>query len=220
MYIGTPGRVRTSARVAARLLAMALSFLAAQRHEAAVGAEARPAPSPAVRRELNRTAALLRGQMARLPEGSGVVVVREPDRLIVRVPATLLFDPDMVELRATPDARVVLSVMVQPLRRRQRLHAQVSVYTDSIGGASFNETVSTERATALGEALRAAGAPSGRLQVRGAGATAALTDNDTPAGRIRNRRVEMVLEYQRAEAGAQVVKPTLKPVPATGHAGG
>ena len=55
--------------------------------------EVKPPPSRAVRLELSRGAALLRRQMIQLPEGSGVVLEREADRLLLRVPASLLFAP-------------------------------------------------------------------------------------------------------------------------------
>ena len=168
------------------------------------------APSRAVRLELARGAALLRRQMIRLPEGSGVVLEREADRLLLRVPASLLFAPDAVTLRAGQDTASILSLIAQPLERRRRLAAQVLVYTDSIGGSSFNESASAARAQALGAALLARGVPNTRFEVRGAGASGALASNDTPEGRMRNRRLEIAFEYAKE----------LRPAPATGHAGG
>ncbi len=167
-------------------------------------------PSRTVRLELARGAALLRRQMVRLPEGSGVVLERAPDRLLLRVPASLLFPPDAVTLRGGQDTATILSLIVQPLMRRPRLAAEVLVYTDSIGGSSFNDSASMTRAQALAAALVAHGLPGTRFEVRGAGATGALASNDSPAGRMRNRRVEIAFEYAKA----------LKPAPAAGHAGG
>lgn len=172
--------------------------------------EVKPPPSRAVRLELSRGAALLRRQMIRLPEGSGVVLEREADRLLLRVPASLLFAPDAVTLRAGQDTATILSLIAQPLERRPRLAAQVLVYTDSIGGSSFNDSTSAARAQALGAALLAQGVPGTRFEVRGAGASAALASNDTPEGRTHNRRLEIAFEYAKE----------LRPAPATGHAGG
>jgi len=172
--------------------------------------EVKPLPSRAVRLELSRGAALLRRQMIRLPEGSRVVLEREADRLLLRVPASLLFAPDAVTLRAGQDTATILSLIAQPLERRPRLAAQVLVYTDSIGGSSFNDSASAARAQALGAALLAQGVPNTRFEVRGAGASGALATNDTPEGRTRNRRLEIAFEYAKE----------LKPAPATGHAGG
>jgi outer membrane protein OmpA-like peptidoglycan-associated protein len=194
------------------LLACLLSVApaAAWSAEAPAASTAVRPPPRAVRLELTRGEVLLRAQMARLPEGSEVVLVREPDRLVLRVPASLLFAPDTVELRSGHDVATVVAVIAQPLKRRPRLGAQVLVYTDSIGGSSFNDAASTARAQAVAAALLSQGVPSTRFEARGAGAGGALASNDTPAGRIRNRRVEIVFEY---------AKP-LRPVPAVGHAGG
>lgn len=148
--------------------------------------------------------------MTRLPAGSGVVLEREADRLLLRIPASLLFAPDAVTLRPGHDTATILSLIGQPLLHRPRLAAQVLVYTDSIGGSSFNDSASGARAQALAAALLAHGVPGTRLEVRGAGAAAALASNDSPVGRMRNRRVEIAFEYA----------PGLRPAPAAGHAGG
>ena len=167
-------------------------------------------PARAVRLELKRGAALLRRQMARLPDDSEVVLVHEPDRLVLRVPVSRLFAPDTVTLRPGRDTATIVSVIAQPLKRRARLSAQVLVYTDSIGGSSFNDSVSTQRAQAVAAALTAEGIPSSRFEAHGGGAGSPLASNDSPAGRVRNRRVEIVFEYAQA----------LKPAQAAGHAGG
>ncbi len=163
-----------------------------------------------MRLELARGAALLRRQMARLPEGSGVILERAPDRLLLRVPASLLFAPDAVTLRTDRDSAAVVSLIAQPLLRRPRLWAEVAVYTDSIGGASFNDSASAARAQALAAALLSRGVPGSRFEARGAGASAALASNEAPEGRRRNRRIEIGFQYA----------PALKPAPAAGHAGG
>jgi len=163
----------------------------------------------AVRLELARGAALLRRQMARLPEGSQIVLLHEADRLVLRVPASLLFAPDAVTLRGGQETATIVSVIAQPLKRRPRLAAEVLVYTDSIGGSTFNESASSARAQAVAAALRSQGLESTRFEVRGAGAAEPLAGNETPEGRMRNRRVEIAFEYAKA----------LRPVPAAGHAG-
>ena len=66
---------------------------------------ARPRRQPAVRRELDRDQALLLVRLARLPEDSGVLVLREPERVILRIPARLLFEFDSADLKHDPAAR-------------------------------------------------------------------------------------------------------------------
>jgi len=75
------------------------------------------------------------------------------------------------------------------------------VYTDSLGGTGINQSLSEQRAQALYAALTAAGIARARLQPHAAGAAAPVTSNDTPAGRIENRRVE--IEFRRAGRAGQ-----------------
>ena len=158
-------------------------------------AQASVSPVPgAVRRELNRAEALLRREVSRLMPGSGVQILRQADRVILRVPARLLFSPDSEVLREVPQTDRMLALPVQLLHKRRRLTAIIAVYTDNIGGTSFNQALSTQRAQAVVAALQARGIPAARLQPDGAGLASALASNDTPEGRIENRRVEFVFE--------------------------
>jgi outer membrane protein OmpA-like peptidoglycan-associated protein len=171
---------------------------------AAATAEARPRPS-ALSRELDRAQALLLVRLATLPEGSGVLILREYQRLTVRIPARLLFDFDGAKLKQDPSAAAPLAASVQVLRKHRRLHAQITVYTDNIGGVSANQSLSDQRAQAIYGALTAAGIAPDRLQPYGAGASSAVAGNDTPLGRIENRRVE--IEFRRAERAGNELKP-------------
>jgi outer membrane protein OmpA-like peptidoglycan-associated protein len=167
---------------------------------AAPGEAAPPPPKPAVRRELDRDQAQLLVQLARLPDDSGVLVLREPERVILRIPARLLFEFDSADLKRNPAATAALTASVQLLKKRRRLRAQVVAYTDSIGGASANQSRSDQRAQAISDALSAAGIAANRLQQRGAGATDAVASNQTPQGRMENRRIEIEFRPEPATA--------------------
>jgi outer membrane protein OmpA-like peptidoglycan-associated protein len=158
------------------------------------------APPPAVRRELDRDQALLLVQLARLPDDSGVLVLRDPERVILRIPARLLFEFDSAVPKREPAAALALTAGVQLLKKRRRLRAQVVAYTDSIGGAGANQSLSEQRAQAIGDALSAAGIATNRLQQRGAGATEAVASNQTPQGRVENRRIEIEFRPEPAAA--------------------
>ena len=170
------------------LLMACATVAAASAPEAPQGA----APTRAVRLELNRAESLLRQQISHLPQDSGVVMVREPARLILRVPTRLLFSPDALTLRADHELAKYVALVRAPLLRRRRLSAQVSVYTDAIGGPSLNQSIAAQRAATLAPVLIGSGIDAARLQVRGAGASDALASNATPEGREQNRRIEVV----------------------------
>jgi len=81
------------------------------------------------------------------------------------------------------------------LCRHPELMAEVSGHTDSIGSAAFNMELSRRRAQAVCTYLieRAPCDLRHRLRCRGYGFTRPLSDNSTPKGRARNRRVELHL---------------------------
>lgn len=148
-------------------------------------------------------------------------LIRRPDSVILRVPARLLFAPDSAVLRSgDASATVALTAATQVLKRRRALVAQIDVYTDNIGGASLNRSFSQQRADAVAAALSASGIAPARLQARGDGLQDALAGNDTPEGRISNRRLEIVFEGAGAFEDAGTAGPALSPGPATAPAGG
>jgi len=80
-------------------------------------------------------------------------------------------------LQAFPDTRV-----------------KVGGYTDDAGDPAANLQLSRERATAVRDALNAAGVDAARLEAEGYGEQHPVASNDTDAGRQRNRRVALRVE--------------------------
>jgi outer membrane protein OmpA-like peptidoglycan-associated protein len=183
----------------------ALAAMAPPPGRAETAATGKDAVPPAVRRELNRAQDLLVVQLASLPQDSGVLVLRDPERVVLRIPARLLFEFDSAVLKEEPAAAAALAASKQLLRKHPRLQAQIVVYTDSIGGASANQSLSEQRAQSVYDALTAAGVAPRRLSQHGGGATAAVASDATPQGRIENRRVE--IEFWRSGSAASELKP-------------
>jgi outer membrane protein OmpA-like peptidoglycan-associated protein len=152
---------------------------------------ARAEPSRAQQRELERDEGLLHQWLNDLPPNSGVAIVRDDDHVTLRFSTALVFDADSSALKADAKSSLPLNAAVRLLKRRRALSAQVSVYTDSIGGESANQSFSAARAKALCALLTASGIAAPRLLQRGAGQNDALSSNGTPEGRIENRRVEI-----------------------------
>ena len=98
------------------------------------------------------------------------------------------------------------------MKKRRDLSAQIEVFTDSVGGQAMNQNFAQQRAQAMFSAFGAAGIATARLREHGAGATAALASNETPQGRMENRRVQIA--FQRMAAGAAAL-PSTTPSPAT-----
>jgi len=70
---------------------------------------------------------------------------------------------------------------------------EVVGHTDSQGNPEANQRLSQQRAEAVRAGLAEAGLGRGKTSARGAGDGEPVADNATPAGRARNRRVEIVI---------------------------
>lgn len=186
---------RLAALLACQLAALSLVALSLPSARAAATGVSSPRPS-AASRELDRAQALLLIGLANVPLDNGVLVLREQENLTLRIPARLLFELDSAVLKRDAAARAPLAATVQLLKKHRPLQAQIVAYTDSLGGPGVNQSLSEQRAQAVYAALTAAGIAPARLQHHAAGAAAAVASNDTPAGRIENRRVE--IEFRRA----------------------
>jgi OOP family OmpA-OmpF porin len=70
-------------------------------------------------------------------------------------------------------------------------------HTDSYGDDGANLTLSRRRAEAIGAYLSGTlGVQSFRISAVGYGETQPIASNDTPQGRERNRRIDVIIEPQ------------------------
>ena len=67
---------------------------------------------------------------------------------------------------------------------------EVAGYTDNTGDAALNLALSQKRADAVREALIKYGADADMLVAKGYGEADPIASNDTPEGRLKNRRIE------------------------------
>jgi chemotaxis protein MotB len=115
-----------------------------------------------------------------------------PEGLLIRLDdAALGFAPGSAEL---PDAaEAPLNDIAGFLKRHPGQRARLRGHTDATGQTAANVRLSGERAAAVRDALIELGVPADRLSVEGVGAAEPIADNATPAGRSRNRRVDILL---------------------------
>ncbi|HWJ95544.1 MAG TPA: OmpA family protein, partial [Telluria sp.] len=64
-------------------------------------------------------------------------------------------------------------------------------HTDSTGGESINQPLSVDRASRTRDYLASHGVNPARIRIEGRGEREPIASNDDPAGRARNRRVEI-----------------------------
>jgi outer membrane protein OmpA-like peptidoglycan-associated protein len=67
---------------------------------------------------------------------------------------------------------------------------EIAGYTDNTGDAALNVALSQRRADAVRDALVKSGANADMLVAKGYGSADPVASNDTPEGRLRNRRIE------------------------------
>jgi outer membrane protein OmpA-like peptidoglycan-associated protein len=92
-----------------------------------------------------------------------------------------------------PAAAATLEPLAALLANNPDYQVVIEAYTDSRGDAATLRKLTQDRAEALAGRLAAAGVDSARLQPNGYGADSPVAPNTTPAGRQRNRRIEITL---------------------------
>jgi len=114
----------------------------------------------------------------------------------VSLPADVLFDFDKAEIR--PDAAAALAQLATVIRGYPAGRAEIQGHTDAKGNAAYNQLLSQRRAEAVKHWLvEREKIAAGHLATRGFGKSRPVADNDTEAGRQKNRRVEVVVQKGR-----------------------
>jgi outer membrane protein OmpA-like peptidoglycan-associated protein len=121
-------------------------------------------------------------------------VVEEGEETTVRLTSDLLFR--FGEHQVTESAGAAVRELLDDVPQGARV--AVDGHTDSIGDDASNQTLSERRADAVADILRDA-RPDLRLAVKGHGELQPIAENevegkDNPAGRAKNRRVEVSFE--------------------------
>lgn len=99
------------------------------------------------------------------------------------------FDFNKATLR--PDSTAVLAKAAALIKAHPALALEVAGHTDAVGDGAYNDRLSQQRAEAVMAWLVGHGAAAGKLSARGYGKARPVADNDTDAGRAKNRRVEL-----------------------------
>ena len=85
-----------------------------------------------------------------------------------------------------------LDKLLEYLKQNNKLHIQVNGYTDSIGSAASNMELSQSRAQAVADYLQQHGVNQNQITVLAYGERRPVADNETEAGRVKNRRVAVL----------------------------
>ena len=131
-------------------------------------------------------------QIQQQTQGTGVEVTRTADnRLQINIPGDIAFDSGQAVIR--PNFRSALDNFAQSLQQNPSTTVTIVGHTDSTVSPAVNEPLSLQRADATRDYLVTRGVAANRFQIDGRGAREPVANNDTEAGRARNRRVEIFL---------------------------
>lgn len=131
----------------------------------------------------------LRNQL--LEQLNHILPTTDTPRGLVANMGDVLFDFGKYDLRG--EAREKLAKLSGIVLAHPGLNLAVEGYTDNVGSDEVNQKLSDKRAETVRTYLVQQGLADASVTSQGFGKSSPVADNDTPAGRQKNRRVEIVL---------------------------
>jgi len=116
---------------------------------------------------------------------------KQTDRGSVVTFGNVLFDLDKAELK--PAANSSVRKLAEFLQDNPQRKVLVEGFTDSTGPDAYNLQLSQARAESVRRALIREGVDSSRIEAVGLGEAHPVSDNNSPASRAMNRRVEVTI---------------------------
>jgi outer membrane protein OmpA-like peptidoglycan-associated protein len=160
---------------------------AALQQQQAAEAQAEQARQAAAQAEKDK--ADIRAQL--LAQLNAVLQTQDTARGLIVNMSDVLFDTGSSTLK--PATREKLAKISGILMAHPGLTLQIEGHTDSVGSDQMNQQLSERRADSVRDFLIAQGVPGSAVTAQGFGKTHPVAPNDTPEGRQKNRRVELVV---------------------------
>lgn len=114
---------------------------------------------------------------------------RTQDGILVKLKNDLLFETGKAVL--TPAAVTQIEQLSAVLVKYPTNAITITGHTDNVGGATFNDGLSLQRARSVHEVFLKNGVSGNHLKIDGAGSSRPIASNKTKEGRAQNRRVEL-----------------------------
>ncbi len=135
--------------------------------------------------------------MEQATAGTGVDVTQTADnQLKLNIPSDISFDTGRADIKA--NLRPILDQFAQGLTGQPNTEIRIVGHTDSTGSDAINNPLSVNRAASARDYLVSRGVDSRRIQIDGRGSREPIADNNTDAGRAKNRRIEIFLAERAA----------------------
>ena len=114
----------------------------------------------------------------------------EANSLLITLDSGVLFDVDKYNLR--PEAQEILKNLAVVLKEADIKSFEIDGHTDSDASDEYNKTLSDNRAKSVKEFLSSQGVKT-NIITNGYGESKPIASNDTPEGKQKNRRVEIII---------------------------
>jgi len=124
-------------------------------------------------------------------EMEGVTVQRVEEGIAVSFDSGILFDFDSSTLRQ--DGYDDLRKLARIVNRDKETTLMIVGHTDSRGDENYNLRLSERRAQSASTFLVSQGLASSRIQIVGRGEYEPISENESDAGRQKNRRIEVAI---------------------------
>jgi len=93
--------------------------------------------------------------------------------------------------KLTAGSLPIINAAAETLKQNPSIKVEVAGYTDNQGNANINQSLSKRRANSVSIQLIKQGVAANRLSAKGYGESNPIASNNTEAGRLTNRRVEL-----------------------------
>ncbi|MBI4698732.1 MAG: OmpA family protein [Nitrospirae bacterium] len=153
---------------------------------AAVGAAVGGAAGAGVGKMMDNQERDLRQSLA---NSESATIRREGNLLAISLKGDVTFDYNSAVVR--PGLYSEIEKIANAMQQYPETVARVEGHTDSTGSETYNMDLSVRRAQAVKDLLTQKGVASERLETVGFGESVSIATNDTEAGRMMNRRVEI-----------------------------
>ena len=93
----------------------------------------------------------------------------------------------------TSESKMLLALFIEFLKENPTVKVEIQGHTDNIGRDDDNLRLSENRAKSVYDYVVSQGIPANRLRYKGYGETTPIADNNTEAGRAKNRRTVFLI---------------------------
>ena len=166
------------------------------KRSAAIGAAVGGLAGAGVGRYMDQQEKKLREQTA----GTGIEVIRQGDQIQLALPADVSFPSGQSQIQ--PQFYNSLNDVASTLNEFPSTAVDIIGHADSQGPEASNQVLSERRALSVQSYLSNQGVTPVRIASIGYGETRPIDTNETPQGRARNRRVEIILTPIVNDGGA------------------